>query len=258
MEEAAQERWVSAGAVALLSAILALFVGWWTSRRLARPLERLVSAAGAIAEGARDERLPVVSGGDEVAELTLAFNQMVEELSESEKLLRDAERVAAWREIAQGIAHELLNPLSPVKMSIETLQKVHERRHPDFEEVFDESTGTILEEVERMRRIITEFRDFARLPAPRRQQIDLSSLLKAVVTLHRDVVSEIEVRWDGVEDVAVFADADQMTAVATNLVKNALEAHACTSRGGHGGCSSAPTEGSYGALGGHRQRPRDE
>ena len=96
MEEAAQERWVSAGAVALLSAILALFVGWWTSRRLARPLERLVSAAGAIAEGARDERLPVVGGG-EVAELTLAFNQMVEELSESEKLLRDAERVAAWR-----------------------------------------------------------------------------------------------------------------------------------------------------------------
>ena len=92
---------------------------------------------------------------------------------------------------------------SPVKMSIETLKRSMNEDILTLREVFDESTGTILEEVERMRRIITEFRDFARLPAPRRQQIDLSSLLKAVVTLHRDVVSEIEVRWDGVEDVAV-------------------------------------------------------
>ena len=230
--EAAQERWTTAGAVALLSAILALFVGWWTSRRLTRPLERLVSAAGAIAEGTRDERLPTVKGGGEVAELTLAFNRMTEELSESERLLRDAERVAAWREIAQGIAHELLNPLSPVKMSIETLQKVHERKHPDFEEVFEESTGTILEEVERMRRIVTEFRDFARLPAPQLRPTDLSSLLRSVVVLHRDLSSGVEVRWEGPEEVVLMADADQMTAVATNLVKNAIEAHGASPKPG--------------------------
>ncbi len=223
--EAAQARWYTALVVALISASLALLVAWWTSRRLTRPLERLVLAAGSIATGARDAHLPEVSGNDEVAELTEAFNMMIEDLSESENLLRDAERVAAWRDIAQGIAHELLNPLSPVKMSIETLQKVHERRHPDFEEIFEESTQTILEEVERMRRIVTEFRNFARLPQPKLEEVELAGILRSVVQLHRDLVPGVELRWEGAQEVPLLADAHQMTAVATNLVKNALEAH---------------------------------
>jgi two-component system nitrogen regulation sensor histidine kinase NtrY len=225
LAQAVRELWGMAGGVALLSALLALFVGWWTSRRLARPLERLASAAAAIASGARDERVPEVSGRDEIAMLTHAFNQMTEELSESEDQLRHAERIGAWQEIARRIAHEIKNPLFPIQMSIETLQKVHERKHPDFEEIFEESTRTILEEVERMGRIVTEFRDFARLPAPQLASIDLSSLLRAVIVLHREVSSGVEVEWDGPDDVCVMADADQMTAVATNLVKNAIEAH---------------------------------
>lgn len=222
---AVREVWAMAGAVALLSALLALFVGWWTSRRLARPLERLASAAGAIASGARDERVPEVSGRDEVAMLTEAFNQMTADLSESEDRLRHAERIAAWQEIARRIAHEIKNPLFPIQMSIETLQKVHERRHPDFEEVFEESTRTILEEVERMGRIVTEFRDFARLPVPQLARTDLSSLLRSVVVLHQGVAPGIDVSWDGPEETWVNIDADQITAVATNLVKNAIEAH---------------------------------
>jgi two-component system, NtrC family, nitrogen regulation sensor histidine kinase NtrY len=225
LAKAVRELWVTAGGVALLSALLALCVGWWTSRRLARPLERLAAAAGAIASGARDERVPEVSGRDEVATLTNAFNQMTEELSESEDRLRHAERIAAWQQIAQRIAHEIKNPLFPIQMSIETLQKVHERKHPDFEEVFEESTRTILEEVERMGRIVTEFRDFARLPVPHLEVVDLASILKSVVVLHQGVTPDVEVQWDGPEELLVTVDADQMTAVATNLVKNAIEAH---------------------------------
>jgi nitrogen fixation/metabolism regulation signal transduction histidine kinase len=225
LERAVQKLWWTAGAAAALSALFALLVGLWTSRRLANPIERLVVAAGAIAAGARDERVPEVRGRDEVAKLTNAFNRMTHDLSESEDRLRHAERVAAWQEIARRIAHEIKNPLFPIQMSIETLQKVHERKHPDFEEVFEESTRTILEEVDRLGRIVGEFRDFARLPAPDMAPVDLSALLRSTVNLHRDVAPGVTVAWTGTDGCVVAADPDQMTAAATNLIKNAIEAH---------------------------------
>ena len=224
--------WQTAGLLAGVTALLALLVGIWSARRISRPLERLAVAAAAVAAGERQEQVPELRGRDEVAQLTRAFNRMTEDLHDSEERLRQSERVAAWREIARRIAHEIKNPLFPIQMAIETLKKVWERRHPDFEDIFEESTSTILEEVGRMKRIVTEFSDFARMPAPRPEATDLSALATQIVGLHAEVSAAVDVTIDAPRPAMAVVDADQLRQVMTNLIKNAIEAFETEPRDG--------------------------
>lgn len=144
------------------------------------------------------------------------------ELARAQKRLLRAERIAAWRDIAQRIAHEVKNPLSPIQVSIETLRKTKERGHPDFNDIFEESTTTILEEVEHLRRIVTEFSNFARLPSPRPTATDASETVAHVLSLHQG--STLPVTAGKLVHDAVRVDRGQLTQVLVNLVKNALEA----------------------------------
>jgi two-component system nitrogen regulation sensor histidine kinase NtrY len=225
VEAVVARMWAAAMALAGLSALIALLAGLAISRRISRPLEVLAAAADRVARGEREVEVPEPRGRDEVASLAGAFNRMTRDLADSEDRLRQSERVAAWQEIARRIAHEIKNPLFPIQMSIETLQKVYKRGHPDFEEIFEESTTTILEEVARMSRIVTEFRDFARLPAPKPARIDVGELLRQVAGLHRDVDEGVAVRVEDGPPAPASVDQDQLRQAVTNLVKNAIEAH---------------------------------
>lgn len=221
-----RQLWRNAAYLGAATGLLALLLGLWFSARLSRPLEELAEAASQVASGRRDPVVRETRGKDEIAQLTRAFNQMTLDLAAGEERLRQSERVAAWREIARRIAHEIKNPLFPIQMSIETLQKVWRRQHPDFEEIFDESTETILEEVERMKRIVTEFSDFARMPAPKPERLDLGELCGTVVGFHRDSYDDLEITLQAGEPVWVSVDPDQWRQVMTNLVQNAIEAMA--------------------------------
>ena len=224
VEQRLRDLWLTAAILGSASGLLALLAGLWIARRLSRPLEALAAAASELAAGARDMQVPELRGDDEMALLTRAFNQMTLDLTEGEERLRQSERVGAWREIARRIAHEIKNPLFPIQMSIETLVKVYDRKHPDFEEIFRESTATILEEVARMKRIVTEFSDFARMPAPRPIETDLVDLAGQVVSLHRETAPEVALRVVAAEPVAAEVDPDQLRQALINLVKNGLEA----------------------------------
>jgi two-component system nitrogen regulation sensor histidine kinase NtrY len=211
----------TAGALASAGLLLALILGALAARRLSRPLQELAEGAQAVAQGDLERQL-VVRGRDEVGELMAAFNQMTADLKDSKERLVAAERVAAWQEIARRIAHEIKNPLFPIQTSIETLRKVRQKQHPDFEEIFDESTTTILEEVQRLKTIATEFSQFARMPKPSLAPCDLREVLGSVVTLYG---VEVPVRSEVPEELpAVLGDREQLVQVFSNLVKNASEA----------------------------------
>jgi signal transduction histidine kinase len=208
---------LGAGALAL-----ALGLGALVARRLTRPLDELAEALGRVARGDLGAALPE-RGGDEVAQLARAFNAMVADLTTARDELVRAERVAAWREIAQRIAHEIKNPLTPIQMAIETLERARSRGHPQFDELFAESARTIVDEVERLRQYAAEFSRFARLPAPNLAPCDLAPAIEAALRLYGDGPVRLA-RALPPDLPPALADRDQITQVLLNLVENARDA----------------------------------
>jgi len=206
-------------AVSLLGAILlALFV----SRRITRPVEALTAATRSVAGGEWATHVEIPASG-EVAELVAAFNRMTSDLKAATERLVASERVAAWQEVARRLAHEIKNPLTPIQMSLETLLEAQRTQAPRFAALFQESAGAVLEEVERLKRIVDEFSRFARLPKPQMAPVDLSALAHQSASLFASSPG-VELRLDLAAGVEVTGDRDQLTQVLVNLLKNALEA----------------------------------
>ena len=202
---------------ALVATGFALALAVLLARSLGRPLAELALEARKVATG---EARPLrVRGSGEIADLTAAFDKMIEDLESTRS------RVAAWREVARRVAHEVKNPLAPIRAAVETLRRLRARQDPAFDDYFDEATRTVLDEVHRISNIVTEFTRFARLSPPRPEPTDLEELAQHVLTLQRANAGEARLDMITKSPVpTVFADRDQIVQVLTNLVQNALDA----------------------------------
>src|SRR5690606_7579146 len=170
----------------------------------------------------RGPRATVASGPRESEESAAAFNRAVADLASLRRRLAASERIAAWREIARHVAHEIKNPLAPIRAAIETLRRLRARNDPAFDDYFDEATRTALDEVGRINHIVSEFTRFARLPRPNPADVDVVDVVRSVVTLHAGVGAKIAFRHAPAPTVR--ADRDQLVQVVTNLLQNALDA----------------------------------
>jgi len=166
------------GAVILLGVLL----GWWVSARVTRPIERLATAAGEVAAGQWETQVNVRSH-DEIGELAASFNDMTRQLIDQRERLVQSERVAAWRELARRLAHELKNPLFPLQLTVENLQRARQQSPEQFDEVFAESTAALRAELENLKTIVTRFSDFAKMPSPQLEPVDLNESVRSVVKL---------------------------------------------------------------------------
>jgi nitrogen fixation/metabolism regulation signal transduction histidine kinase len=174
-------------------------------------------------EVAGGEPKPVKPGGGrELVEFAEAFNRAIADLVQLRRRLAVTERIAARREIARRVAHEIKNPLAPIRAAVETLRRLRARGDAAFDEYFDEATRTVLDEVLRISNIVSEFTRFARLPPPQPQPMDLAEVARSVVGLH--AAGGTPVVLEGEQRVELVADRDQMVQVLTNLVQNALDA----------------------------------
>ena len=171
-----------AGSVGIVLAIL--FSGW-ASSRVTRPVEQLAAAAQEVAAGNWNTRVPVESS-DELGALAESFNRMTGELLEQRERLVQAERVAAWRELARRLAHELKNPLFPLQLTVENLVRSREssEQSPEqFDEIFRESSATLLAEISNLKTIISRFSEFSRMPQPQFQRVDINEVVRNVARL---------------------------------------------------------------------------
>jgi two-component system nitrogen regulation sensor histidine kinase NtrY len=162
--------------------LLGLVLGWWVSARVTRPIEELAAGAREVAAGHWEARVQVRSR-DEVGQLAEAFNEMTRQLAEQRERLVQTERVAAWRELARRLAHELKNPLFPLQLTVENLQRAREQGAHQFDEVFFESTATLREELENLKTIVSRFSDFAKMPPPQFEPVDVNELVRSTVKL---------------------------------------------------------------------------
>jgi signal transduction histidine kinase len=203
----------------------ALAIAWVLARSLSRPIVALAHETREVVAG--EPRHVKARGGREIAELATAFNRTIDELTGMRRRLAATERIAARREVARRVAHEIKNPLAPIRAAIETLRRLRLREDPAFDDYFEEATKTVLDEVHRIANIVTEFTRFERLPPPTPTPTDLVAVARSVVALHAG-------SGDGPAPVVleagtlplVSADRDQMVQVLTNLVQNALDAAA--------------------------------
>lgn len=202
--------------------VIGVLLGWWTTERITRPVELLAAGARAVAGGDWSAHVNVVSK-DEIGELAQAFNHMTAQLIEQRDRAIQAERVAAWRELARRLAHELKNPLFPLQITVENLQRARER--PEFDEVFRESTGTLLAELANLKTIIGRFSDFAKMPAPQFEAADVNEIVRGVMKLHDTRLRNIEPEIKLAEgELRATVDADQLRRALGNLVLNAMDA----------------------------------
>jgi two-component system nitrogen regulation sensor histidine kinase NtrY len=210
---------VAAAALTGAAFLLAILI----ARSIGRPIAELASEARKVAT---DEANPLrVRGSGEIAELVKAFDRMLEDLAVTRRRLAATSRVAAWREVARRVAHEVKNPLAPIRAAVETLRRLRARGDPAFDEYFDEATRTVLDEVHRIANIVTEFTSFARLPSPRPQDVDIEEVVRHVLQLQRSSAEGVRLEYEAVGRIPhVRADRDQIVQVLLNLVQNAVDA----------------------------------
>ncbi len=215
--------------VAGLAVVLAIVLSSWLAARVTRPVEQLAEAAREVAGGNWQAQVQVDAGG-ELGEMADAFNRMTQELTEQRERLVQAERVAAWRELARRLAHELKNPLFPLQITVENLLKAREHGGEQFEEVFREGAGTLLAEIANLKAIIGRFSEFSKMPQPQLQAVDLNELVRNVLQVH-----QAQLRDEGRPAISaqlqldetlgkVAADPDLLHRALANVVLNGIDA----------------------------------
>lgn len=205
------------------SAAIALVLGVLLARRIQRPVADLSRAAKRVADDDLEVRVSP-RGRDEVADLARVFNDMVGELARNRQRVARAERLAAWREVARRVAHEVKNPLSPIRMAVENVRKAVRREHPDTAAIVERSTDTVLAEVAAIDRLVSEFSELARMPPPRFAPARWPELLAAVAARYDGVFPGVTIRVDCAVETPGNVDRDRMLRALSNLVKNAGEA----------------------------------
>ncbi|MFZ0199515.1 MAG: ATP-binding protein [Candidatus Sulfotelmatobacter sp.] len=209
--------------------VLAILLSSWAAARVTRPVERLALAAQEVASGNWNARVEV-SGRDELAQLADSFNRMTTELLGQRERLVQAERVAAWRELARRLAHELKNPLFPLQLTVENLVRARQQNPEQFEEVFRESSRTLLAEISNLKGIIGRFSEFSRMPQPNLQPVQVNDVMRAVTQLFQAQLQtpgrakiSCELQLDPFLEPAL-ADGELLYRAISNLVLNAMDA----------------------------------
>lgn len=205
-------------------AVLVYCSSYLVSRRITRPIAQLQQGVNEIGAGNLTYQIAVQSKG-EVGELANEFNQMALTLKRSLEEHKEAERIAVWRDVARQLAHEVKNPLFPIRLSVENLQTAKDQP-AIFDKIFNECTETIIEEVDRIRELIDEFHQYARLPNPDRHPVNLNDIVESVLKLYMDLSQTQNVLAEKqLSPLPVLSlDREQMERATGNIVKNAIEA----------------------------------
>jgi len=208
------------GAVLLAATIMGLLIARRTTRRVAL----LAGATRQVAGGDLDAHVPT-RARDELGDLARAFNEMVQRLRASRERIAYLEKIGAWQQVARRLAHEIKNPLTPIQLAVQQL----ERKYPGGDEAFDvllaDACDIIREEVGGLRRLVVAFSGFAKLPEVQPEPLDVNSLIDDFLRSRSEMQERASVSWTPMEPaVTVRGDRMLIKHVLLNLVENAIQA----------------------------------
>lgn len=204
----------------MLAIVLALFI----TERISEPLRVISDNLREIRLGQTNKQIKWESR-DEIGKLIAEYNRVISELQHNAELLAKSERESAWREMAKQVAHEIKNPLTPMKLSVQQLQRAYTEQRPDWDKNIAKVTQVLLEQIDTLSDIASEFSSFAKMPKPENKPVAVANVLDNVVELYKEsdgVTITFDVRID--KDTLIFADENQIQRVFNNLVQNAIQA----------------------------------
>jgi two-component system, NtrC family, nitrogen regulation sensor histidine kinase NtrY len=227
MVEAQQHIRAIAYGVAAGGILLSIAFSLWIAARFSRPIEQLAHAAEEVSGGNWDVRVRE-RGHDELAVLARSFNRMTTQLASQRERLVQSERVAAWRELARRLAHELKNPLFPLQLTVENLARARQLPEAEFDEIFRESTATLSAEIANLKAIIGRFSDFSRMPKPDLERIEAKDAVARVLALYAKTTRPAAaIQFDSDvsgKPMSIMADPELLHRALSNLVLNAIDA----------------------------------
>ena len=207
----------------LLLIVITMSIAVIISSRLTSPLRMLSSGLASFELGKKSEHLSY-TGHDEIGEMVKQFNRMVDEIEESATKLANSEREYAWREMAKQVAHEIKNPLTPMKLNIQQLYKSWKDSVPGFEKKLELFTKNQIEYIENLSSIASAFSSFAKMPGANPVQVDLLDQVKTTLELFKNTGNiSFKVSWPPENRIMVFADKEHLNSIFSNLIKNGIQ-----------------------------------
>ncbi|MDX9883139.1 MAG: HAMP domain-containing sensor histidine kinase [Prolixibacteraceae bacterium] len=204
----------------LASVIVAVLI----ANQITRPLSLIRNKLKSIQLGKKSEQINY-NAQDEIGALVKEYNKKIVELAESAELLAKTERELAWREMAKQIAHEIKNPLTPMKLHVQYLQRAKKGGMEISDARFEKVTQTLIEQIDNLSDIASGFSNFAKIPQAKNEVIDLVDKLKKVEELFRaNPKNKISLQLNGISNLLIYADREQISSAFVNLMKNAIQA----------------------------------
>jgi signal transduction histidine kinase len=194
------------------------------SRRLTKPMQLIQERMKSVRIDKVNEKI-LWKGNDELGQLVTQYNQLIDDLATSAGLLARSERESAWREMARQVAHEIKNPLTPMRLSVQYLQRAWDEGDPNIDDKLHRTTKTLVEQIDTLSEIASAFSDFAKMPDNQPEKTELSALLSNVVLLF-NIEAGDRIRFVNHQQTPcyVFADPKNLSRAFNNLIKNAIQA----------------------------------
>ncbi|WP_301402725.1 sensor histidine kinase [Polaribacter huanghezhanensis] len=207
--------------VYLFMLIIAVSLAYFISSYITRSIKTISDKIHETRLNKRNEKIEFNSGSTEISTLVNAYNRMIDELQESAVKLAQSEREQAWREMAKQVAHEIKNPLTPMRLSVQSFERKFDPTDPNIKEKLKEFSQTLIQQIDVMTSIASAFSDFAKMPTQKREKIDVISVVKLAL----DIFNEEYISYSFTENSLIAnLDKSQLIRVVTNLITNATQA----------------------------------
>ncbi len=217
--------------IVVLLSLLGFTIAVFMANTITMPLKLLQQKFSHISLSEKNEAIHY-KGNDEIGSLVKEYNLMVSKLQDSVELLSKSERELAWREMAKQIAHEIKNPLTPMKLNIQHLARTVEENPEEIKKQVQKISSVLIEQIDNLSSIATEFSNFAKMPQTKSEIFDLEKKLKNAIELFTDYERCIlSLKMESLEPLFVLADREQISRVFINLIKNAIQAIPINSKG---------------------------
>lgn len=207
--------------VYLFMLVIAILMAYFLSKYITRSLKIISEKIHQTRLDKRNQKIEIGNVSEEIYTLVNAYNSMVEELEESAVKLATSEREQAWREMAKQVAHEIKNPLTPMRLSVQNFQRKFNPEDPDMSQKVEEFSNTLINQIDTMSSIASAFSNFAKMPAQQNETLNVPKIVKLAL----DIFNEDYIRFSAEkEEILAKFDRTQLIRVVTNLVKNATQA----------------------------------